>query len=287
MDAEELTRKNLRLNEALAALKRSQAKVLHQEKMASIGQLAAGVAHEINNPIGFINSNLSTLGKYLSRLTGFLAAQSECIAAGAPPEKVESVRRQQANLKIDYIVKDLEDLVRESMEGAERVRSIVADLKIFSRMDESEYKQADLNECLRSAINIAWNEIRYKATLKKELGEIPRTRCYPHQMNQVFMNLLVNAAHAIEDQGVITVRSWEEDGYVCVSVADTGRGIPEANLNRIFEPFFTTKGVGKGTGLGLSITYDIVKKHNGEITVRSEPGKGTLFTVRIPVVEEI
>ena len=285
--AEELTRKNLRLNEALAALKRSQAKVLHQEKMASIGQLAAGVAHEINNPIGFINSNLSTLGKYLSRLSGFLAVQSECIAAGAPPEQAESVRRQQATLKIDYIVKDLEDLVRESLEGAERVRSIVADLKSFSRVDESEFKQADLNECLRSTINIVWNEIKYKATLKKELGEIPRTRCYPQQMNQIFMNLLVNAGHAIEQQGVITVRSWEEDGYVCVSVADTGEGIPEANLNRIFEPFFTTKEVGKGTGLGLSITYDIVKKHNGEITVRSEPGKGTVFTVRIPVVEEI
>jgi two-component system NtrC family sensor kinase len=285
--AEELTRQNLRLNEALAALKRSQAKVLHQEKMASIGQLAAGVAHEINNPIGFINSNLSTLGKYLPRLSGFLVLQSDCIAAGAPPEQVESVRQQQARLKIDYIVKDLEDLVRESLEGAERVRSIVADLKSFSRVDESDYKQADLNECLRSTINIVWNEIKYKATLKKELGEIPRTRCYPQQMNQVFMNLLVNAAHAIDHQGVITVRSWEEDGYVCVSVADTGQGIPEANLNRIFEPFFTTKEVGKGTGLGLSITYDIVKKHNGEITVRSEPGKGTVFTVRIPVVEEI
>ena len=285
--AEELTRKNLRLNEALAELKHSQAKVLHQEKMASIGQLAAGVAHEINNPIGFINSNLSTLGKYLSRLSGFLAVQSGCIAAGAPPDLVESVRRQQANLKIDYIVKDLEDLVRESLEGAERVRSIVADLKSFSRVDQSEYKQADLNECLRSTINIVWNEIKYKATLKKELGEIPRTRCYPQQMNQVFMNLLVNAAHAIEDQGIITVRSWEEDGYVCFSVADTGQGIPEANLNRIFEPFFTTKEVGKGTGLGLSITYDIVKKHKGEITVRSEPGKGTVFTVRIPVVEEV
>ncbi len=285
--AEELTRKNLRLNEALAELKHSQAKVLHQEKMASIGQLAAGVAHEINNPIGFINSNLSTLGKYLSRLSGFLAVQSGCIAAGAPPDQVESVRKQQATLKIDYIVKDLEDLVRESLEGAERVRSIVADLKSFSRVDESEYKQADLNECLRSTINIVWNEIKYKATLKKELGEIPQTRCYPQQMNQVFMNLLVNAAHAIEQQGTITVRSWEEDGYVCVSVADTGQGIPEANLHRIFEPFFTTKEVGKGTGLGLSITYDIVKKHNGEITVRSEPGKGTDFTVRIPVVEEI
>ena len=285
--AEEMARKNLRLNEALAALKRSQAKVLHQEKMASIGQLAAGVAHEINNPIGFINSNLSTLGKYLSRLSGFLAVQTECIAAGAPPERVESVRQQQASLKIDYIVKDLEDLVRESLEGAERVRSIVADLKSFSRVDESEYKQADLNECLRSTINIVWNEIKYKATLKKDLGEIPRTRCYPQQMNQVFMNLLVNAAHAIEQQGFITVRSWEQDGYICVTVEDTGQGIPEANLNRIFEPFFTTKEVGKGTGLGLSITYDIVKKHNGEITVRSEPGKGTVFTVRIPVVEEI
>jgi two-component system NtrC family sensor kinase len=285
--AEDLTRKNLRLNEALAALKRSQAKVLHQEKMASIGQLAAGVAHEINNPIGFINSNLSTLGKYLSRLSGFLAVQSGCIAAGAPPEQVESVLQQQASLKIDYIVKDLEDLVRESLEGAERVRSIVADLKSFSRVDEIEFKQADLNECLRSTINIAWNEIKYKATLRKELGKIPLTRCYPQLMNQVFMNLLVNAAHAIEQAGVITVRSWEEDGYVCVTVADTGQGIPEANLNRIFEPFFTTKEVGKGTGLGLSITYDIVKKHNGEITVRSDPGKGTQFTVRIPVVEEI
>jgi len=285
--AEELTRKNLRLNEALAALKRSQAKVLHQEKMASIGQLAAGVAHEIDNPIGFISSNLSTLGKYLTRIEAFVAVQSGCIAAGAPPEQVESVRQQQAGLKIDYILKDLEDLVRESMEGAERVRSIMADLKSFSRVDESEYRQADLNECLRSAINLAWSEIKHKATLEKELGEIPSTRCYPQQMRQVFLNLLINAAHAIEDRGIITVRSLEEDGYVCFSVADNGRGIPEANLNRIFEPFFTTKEVGKGTGLGLSITYDIVRKHNGEITVRSEPGKGTVFTVRIPVVGEV
>jgi len=285
--AEELNRKNIRLNEALAALKQSQAKVLHQEKMASIGQLAAGVAHEINNPIGFISSNLSTLGKYLSRIGGFLALQSECIAAGAPPEQVESVRQQQASLKIDYIVKDLEDLVRESMEGAERVRTIVADLKCFSRVDESECRQADLNECLRSTINIAWSGIKNKATLKKELGEIPPTRCYPQQMSQVFMNLLVNAAQAIERQGVISVRSWEEDGYVCFSFADTGQGIPETNLIRIFEPFFTTKEVGKGTGLGLSIACDIVKKHNGEITVRSEPGKGTVFTVRIPVVVEV
>jgi len=285
--SEELLRKNTRLNEALAALKRSQAKVLHQEKMASIGQLATGVAHEINNPIGFINSNLATLGKYLSRLSGFIAIQSDCIAAGAPPDRVDSVRQQQTRLKIDYIVKDLEDLVRESLEGAERVRSIVADLKSFARVDETEFRQTDLNDCIRSTINIVWNELKYKATLRKELGEIPRTRCYPQQMNQVFMNLLVNAAHAIELQGIITVRSWEEDGYVCVTVSDNGRGIPEENMNRIFEPFFTTKEVGQGTGLGLSITYDIIKKHNGDISVRSDPGKETVFTVRIPVVEEV
>jgi signal transduction histidine kinase len=284
---DEITRKNLRLNETLAALKGAQAKVLHQEKMASIGLLAAGVAHEISNPIGFIHSNLSTLGKYLSRIVRFLAVQSGCIAAGAPPEQVGFVRQEQAGLKIDYIVKDLEDLVRESLEGAERVQSIVADLKSFSRVDESDYRPADLNESLRSTINIAWNEIRHKATLQKELGEIPRTRCYPQQMSQVFMNLLVNAAHAIEGRGVITVRSWKEGGYVCVSVADTGRGIPEENLNRIFEPFFTTKEAGRGTGLGLSIACDIVKKHNGEIAVRSEAGKGTVFTVRIPVVVEV
>jgi two-component system NtrC family sensor kinase len=285
--AEELTRKNLRLNEALAALTRSQAKVLHQEKMASIGQLAAGVANEINNPIGFINSNLATLGKYLARLSGFLGVQSECIAAGAPPDQVESVRQERSRLKIDYIVKDLEDLVRESMEGAERVQDIVADMKTFSRPDEYEYRHTDLNECLRGTINIVWNEIRHKAILKKELEEIPRTRCNPQQMNQVFMNLLINAAHAIEQRGVITVRSREEAGYICISVEDTGKGIPEADMGRIFEPFFTTKEAGTGTGLGLSITYDIVKKHNGDITVRSEAGKGTEFTVRIPVVEEI
>ena len=285
--AGELTRKNLRLTEALAALKRSQAKVLHQEKMASVGQLAAGVAREIGDPIGFIDSNLSTLGKYLSRIAGFLAIQSGCIAAGAPPEQVESVRAQQASLKIDYILKDLEDLVRESMEGAERLRSVVADLKSFSRADEGEYRQADLNDCLRSAIDAAWNGIRHKATLKKELGEIPPTRCCPRQMRQAFANLLVNASRAIEDRGVITVRSWEEDGTVCVSVADTGRGMPEAGLDRIFEPFFATKEAGKGTGLGLSIACDIVKGHNGEITVRSGPEEGTVFTVRIPVMEEI
>ncbi len=262
---DELTRRNLRRNETLAA----------------------GVAHEIEHPIGFLHSNLCTLGKYLSRLKEFLAVLSECAAAGAPPEKVEAVRRQQADLKVDYIVKDLEELVRESLEGADRVRSIAADLKSCSRGDETGYEQADLNECLRCAINTAWNGIRRKATLRKELGEIPRTRCRPQHMNQVFTSLLANAARAIEERGVITVRSWEENGYVCVSVADTGRGIPESNPGRIFEPAFTTEEIGEDTEPGLGIARDLVKMHNGEITARCQPGRGSVFTVRIPVVEEI
>ena len=262
---DELTRRNLRRNETLAA----------------------GVAHEIEDPIGFIASNLSTLGKYLPRLRESLAILSECAAAGAPPEKSESARRQQADLKIDYIVKDLEELVRESLEGTDRVRSIVADLKSYSRGDETGYVQADVNECLRSAIHTCWNGVRREATLRKELGEIPRTRCLPRRMSQVFTDLLANAARAIEGEGVVTVRSWEEKGYVCVSVADTGRGVPESDPNRVIERHLTTEEIGEGAGPGLGIACDIVKTHNGEITVRSEPGRGSVVTVRIPVVEEI
>ncbi|OGQ98538.1 MAG: hypothetical protein A2521_13600 [Deltaproteobacteria bacterium RIFOXYD12_FULL_57_12] len=154
-------------------------------------------------------------------------------------------------------------------------------------MDQAEHKAVDLNECMESTINIVWNELKYKATLKKEYGQLPLTLCYPQQLNQVFMNLLVNAAQAIEKQGEIIVRTWCDNGFINISVADTGSGIPAEHLTRIFEPFFTTKAVGKGTGLGLSIAYDIVtKKHHGEITATSEVGRGTTFVVRIPVVEE-
>jgi len=145
---------------------------------------------------------------------------------------------------------------------------------------------ADINECIESTLNIVWNELKYKAKVYKEYGELPMTKCFPQQLNQVFMNLLVNAAQAIEKQGEIRIRTWNGDGNIYVSISDTGSGIPEDKINRIFEPFFTTKPVGKGTGLGLSITYDIVKKHNGDIKVESEVGRGTTFTITIPVVED-
>lgn len=282
----ELEEKNAEIEKAYSELKAVQSQLLQQEKMASIGQLAAGIAHEINNPIGFISSNLGSLGKYLVRLTEFIKAQSEALGqiytSNPAVNKLEEKRKQ---LKLDYIIPDIESLIKESLDGADRVRKIVQDLKSFSRVEETEYKPADINAGLESTINIVWNELKYKATLKKEYGDIPLTRCNPGRLNQVFMNLLVNAAQAIEKQGEIRIKTWKDDGAILVSVSDTGCGIPGDKLTKIFEPFFTTKEAGRGTGLGLSIAYDIIKKHNGNITVDSEVGKGTTFTLRIPVVD--
>ncbi len=273
------------LEKAYSDLKATQAKVVQQEKMASIGQLAAGVAHEINNPMGFISSNLSTLVKYMERYNEFILAQSEAIETFSDKAGIEVLRNKRKALKLDYIMEDCKALITESLDGAERVRTIVQNLKSFSRVDDAESKSADINECITSTINIVWNELKYKATLVKELGDIPLTRCYPQQINQVFLNLLINAGQAIEKQGEIRVKTWHDSGAVYASVSDTGCGMPAEVVSRIFEPFFTTKELGKGTGLGLSITYDIIKTHNGEITVESEPNKGTTFTVRLPLTE--
>lgn len=263
-------------------MKTMQAQIIQQEKMASIGQLAAGVAHEINNPMGFITSNLTSLGKYAERLDSYIAALQASLAACPGHPGMEELDRLRQQLKVDYIVSDLTQLVHESLEGASRVRRIVQDLKSFSRVDQAEMTRTDLNKSLETTINIAWNELKYIATLERRFGDIPELVCNPQQLNQVFLNLLVNAAQSMDDPGTITVSSWYEEGYICVSVADTGRGMPEEVCARVFEPFYTTKQAGKGTGLGLSISADIVRKHKGEINVESEPGKGTVFTVRLP-----
>ena len=193
------------------------------------------------------------------------------------------IRDKRKEMKLDYITDDVRNLINESLEGTSRIKRIVQDLKGFSRVDEAEYKLADINDCIESTINIVWNELKYKATMNREYGDMRNVMCYPQQLNQVFMNLLVNAAQAIEKQGEIGVRTWNGGDHVSIAISDTGSGISEERLNRIFEPFYTTKEVNKGTGLGLSIAYDIVKKHDGEILVESEVGKGTTFTVVIPV----
>ena len=287
---EELEAKNSELEYAYNELKKSQQKIIQQEKMASIGQLAAGIAHEINNPVGFVMSNLNSMGKYTERLCQFIGIQSEALKnmsghTGGAETILENVREKRRAFKVDYIADDFGNIIKESLEGTERVKRIVQDLKNFSRMDEVEQKPADINGGIESTINVVWNELKYKTDVKKEYGEIPFTKCNLGQLNQVFMNILVNAAQAIEEHGKIFVKTQQRDGYIVVSISDTGCGIPEEKLNRIFEPFFTTKEVGKGTGLGLSVAYDIVKKHNGDISVASEIGKGTTFTITIPIVD--
>lgn len=263
-------------------LKQVQSHLVQQEKMASIGQLAAGVAHEINNPIGFISSNLGSLSKYVDRLVEFIAAEDLAIS-NADVLGTEQICELRKKLKIDYIANDARQLIAESLDGAARVRRIVQDLKTFSRVDQADCTLADLNETLETTINIAWNEIKYVAVLNREYSKIPLLKCYPQQLNQVFLNLLVNAAQAVGGHGTITVRTLSDTENIYVAVADTGGGIPAEVLPRIFEPFFTTKDVGKGTGLGLSISYGIIKNHGGKIEVQSEIGKGTTFTVSIPL----
>lgn len=258
--------------------------LLQSEKLASIGQLAAGVAHEINNPICFVNANLSSLKDYAGKLLMVLDAYESCDAHlqqdAAIAERLQQVRK---DADIDFVRSDIGALITESLEGTERVRIIVQDLRDFSRAGEAVWEWANLHVCLDSTLNVVRNEIRYKAEVIRDYGVLPQVECYPSQLNQVFMNLLINGAQSIAGQGTITIRTGTEGEQVWVAISDTGSGIAPENMARIFDPFFTTKPVGKGTGLGLSLCYGIVERHGGRIDVRSALGEGTTFTIRLPI----
>jgi signal transduction histidine kinase len=275
------------LKEANGRLSEAQDKLVQSEKLASIGQLAAGVAHEINNPIGYIFSNFGTLEKYMDDLFKMLACYEAAEAELADSPTGMRLRALREEIELDYLKEDIPTLMAESREGITRVRKIVQDLKDFSRVDaHQEWGWANLNQGIDSTLNIVNNEIKYKAEVVKDYGGLPDVYCLPSELNQVFMNLLVNAAHAITaERGMITIRSGVEpvDERVWIEVADNGCGIAKENLGRIFDPFFTTKPVGKGTGLGLSLSYGIVKKHQGQLEVRSELGQGTTFRVTVPI----
>ena len=268
------------------------AQLLQNEKMASIGQLSAGIAHEINNPMGFINSNLGTLEKYVDKFDRYIASLEPLVQNCCTEQQQQSVQTLRKELKLDYVLRDIRQLLEESSDGAGRVMRIVQDLKTFSRSDTAQIARAELHQCIDSTINIIWNQIKYVAELKKEYGDLPKVPCNVQQVNQVFMNLLVNACHAIQEKqadesGTITVRTWADSNNVYIAIADTGCGISDDVRRRIFEPFYTTKEVGKGTGLGLSISHEIIKKHGGELTVESEVGKGTTFTIRLPLTPPV
>lgn len=250
--------------------------LLHSEKMAAIGQLAAGVAHEINNPVGYVYSNLQTLGHYLSDLFRL----TDAISSATSLDDLQHIR---SSIDYDFLRDDLEDLLVESKEGIERVKTIIAAMKDFSHTDEEEFRYADLHKGIETTLNVVNNELKYKAEVVKDFGDLPEIQCIISQLNQVTMNLLVNAAHAIEGTGTITIRTRCIDDQVIMEIEDSGQGIEPAVLNRIFEPFYTTKPVGKGTGLGLSLSFNIIEKHHGAITASSTPGQGTTFQIRLPI----
>nr|WP_198983482.1 ATP-binding protein [Herbaspirillum sp. ASV7] len=281
---DELQRQGEEQRKLIAQLKMAQAQLMQSEKLASIGQLAAGVAHEINNPIGFVSANLNTLGNYVATLLEGIKLY-QCILGGALPRDMADgeVRSFEQRADLAYLSEDVTDLLGESNEGLQRVRNIVQSLKDFSRTGESNWQMADLHQGLDSTLNIANNELKYKVSVVKHYGELPMVKCLASELNQVFMNLLVNAAQAISDKGIVTIRTGRIGDKVSISISDTGHGIKPENLNRIFEPFFTTKPVGSGTGLGLSLSYGIIKKHGGHIHVHSETGQGTTFTIELPI----
>jgi len=269
----------------IVKLRDAHEQLLQAEKMASIGQLAAGIAHEINNPVGFVNSNMGTLQSYVATLFGVIDDYER--AGGADPLLAARYAAVRANADLAFLRQDVDELVKESMDGLKRVRDIVQALKDFSHVGETEWQVADLHRGLDSTLSIVGNELKFKATVEKHYGALPQIPCLASQLNQVFMNLLVNAGHAITEvtpmRGLITIRTGAEGDWVWVEVGDNGHGIAPEHLSRIFEPFFTTKPVGGGTGLGLSLSYGIVNKHGGRIEVASQPGAGARFTVWLPV----
>lgn len=269
----------------ISLLQDAQAQLLQSEKMASIGQLAAGVAHEINNPVAFVSSNMNMLGDYSTSLFD-LIERHRTILAGEQisAQGREKMAAAEAEVELDYIKQDLFELVKESRDGLNRVRDIVQALKDFSHVDSADWQFADLHSGIDNTLKIVANEIRHKAEIIREYGVLPQVQCLPSQLNQVFMNLLVNAAHAVTQTGVIKIASMADADWIRISISDNGAGIAPEHLVHIFEPFFTTKPIGLGTGLGLSVSYNIVKKHGGQITVVSEPGKGSTFTVCLPIL---
>ncbi|MWV13859.1 CBS domain-containing protein [Pseudomonas sp. R-28-1W-6] len=285
-----VTQRNLVLRKALVELKESQAQLVQSEKMASLGQMVAGVAHELNTPLGYVTNNLQLLRELTLPLLELAEAQArlgDCLAdpacSAADLAQAFAGAAQARELAAPELLgDDLTQLFDDTTYGLQQIGELVVGLKDFARLDRAMSEEVDLNDCIRSALLIARNNIKDKAEVQQQLGELPRIACAPSQINQVLLNLLNNAAQAMDGFGRIQLKSWADARQVLISVQDNGRGMPPEVLKRIFDPFFTTKPVGQGTGLGLSISFKIIQDHGGSIRVVSEPGRGTRFLISLP-----
>lgn len=280
---DEVEAKNAEIEKAYKELKAAQVKLVHSEKMSSLGQLVAGVAHELNNPINFIYGNMEHLKNYAHDLEELINKYSE-FEDNLKDDQKEEINDFKEEIDYEYLVEDLDDLLDSCKEGAERTRQIVLDLRNFSRLDEASLKEVNIHEGIDSTLNILHNKYKNRINVIKDYDTtIPQIYCFAGQLNQVFMNLLANAAQAIDGNGDVKIVTRRDNDYIKVTITDTGCGISPENLSKIFDPFFTTKDVGEGTGLGLSVSYGIIEKHNGTISVESKVGEGTTFTIKLPI----
>lgn len=279
----ELAQKNDELQTAYKDLQAAQVKLVHSEKMSSLGQLVAGVAHELNNPINFIYGNIEHLKTYVSDMKELIEKFITFEERLSDDEKSE-INDIKEDIDYEFLIDDIDDLLESCKEGAERTRQIVLDLRNFSRLDEANVKEVNIHEGIDSTLNILHNKYKNRINIVKEYDEtLPLVTCLAGQINQVFMNILANAAQAIEKEGTVTIKTEHDGNNACIYIIDNGKGISKENISKIFDPFFTTKDVGEGTGLGLSVTYGIIQNHNGSISIDSEVGKGTTFKVCIPI----
>lgn len=287
---ERVKQRTVELKGALEEVKNTHAQLLQAEKLISIGQLAAGVAHEINNPVGFISNNMEVLQEYVRNYMRILKVLEQLIESIEKDDVLRTTviiaefEKLKTEIHLDFISKDVGKLLEQSMVGLERIRKIVMDLRTFAREDHAEtIELIKVEQVMDSILSIVQSELKYKAVLIKDYSDTPLIRGNAQRLGQVFINLLVNAAHSIVDRGQITIRTYVQEQYVCIDIQDNGRGISQENITRIFDPFFTTKPVGQGTGLGLSVSYEIIKKHEGDLRVHSILGQGATFTVILPV----
>lgn len=279
-----LRQRNTELETANRRIAETHVQLLQSEKLASVGQLAAGIAHEINNPLAYVHSNLSSLGHYARGMLDLLDAYETTEGGGTNgPDALRRLTHLKRAANTDLMRKDLPSLLTESSDGLARVERIVRDLREFTRVDRSGREATDIHECIEQTLSISAHQIEAKAKVVREYGDVPLVECVPAQINQALLNLLLNAAQSIETRGTITIRTDADGDFARIAVADTGKGIDPAHIDRIFDPFFTTRDVGSGMGLGLSMVHCVAKQHGGRIDVDSVPGRGTVFTLWLPV----